>query len=279
MFKNIKGWTLFILIGFMGVFTFTDLMIAEKFYTQGTIYGSVFEIIGETPYFLTGLFSTAFLLVTAKKRCKSIVGMLIQQIIMFGLLISVANHYTVNLDHHAELELSKMQSYGLIAFIAGIFILFSIWLMKKVDIATVSKLAVCGVFMCLGNYIIINVMKSNFGRMRFRDMTNSAEQYTRWFVVNSKAVTDSFRSFPSGHTAGAATIFWFMYLPHIINMRKSKVFLYLFAWIWIILTMFSRVVEGAHFITDTTMSVIIMYSCYLILDYIFFNSKDKTKVI
>ncbi|WP_240842487.1 phosphatase PAP2 family protein [Acidaminobacter sp. JC074] len=271
--KNKQMYVLYVLIAFMAVFTFTDLSISQLLYKPGTLYGALFKVLGELPYFMVGLFSTSYLLITSSSE--NVLFRLLKKILLLFLLTRVSIHFAINIRHYMNLEFSDFWLIVLINVIIFLSFLVGLWISKRVAIETFTKLALCGLIMCLASYILINLLKNTFGRMRFREFKDMAD-YTRWYVINSSALNDGFKSFPSGHTSGASLILWFTLLPNALNLKVKSYVCHLIAWIWILLTMFSRVVEGAHFVTDTTMSIIIIYITFMISTHVLGLNKENS---
>lgn len=118
----------------------------------------------------------------------------------------------------------------------------------------------------LACYLIVNFVKSPMGRMRFRAMNynnNGFDQFTRWYVKNGKrnlvptphgvSVSDSCKSFPSGHTYSAAMVYTLTCLPYLLPSWNKK---WVKALLWVLTIGFtaavaiSRIVVGAHFMSD-----------------------------
>lgn len=104
------------------------------------------------------------------------------------------------------------------------------------QLAKMSAVIVCCVF-C---YLLVSLIKTPVGRARFRAMNylyngDDFSLFTRWIKANGArdlllkaqgvAVHDSCKSFPSGHTYSAATVYVLLGLPHLFpfwnkNCRK-----------------------------------------------------------
>ena len=66
--------------------------------------------------------------------------------------------------------------------------------------------------------------------------------------------SDIYKSFPSGHTSAAAMAIVFGLVPHALGVEKKSTI----SWVWIasiafpVLVAVSRMVVGAHFLSDVT---------------------------
>ncbi len=96
--------------------------------------------------------------------------------------------------------------------------------------------------------VLINLLKIAWGRPRMRSI-DSIEQFHYWYQIAGPAPSDEFKSFPSGHTANG---FMVIALALLIPAQKTSLIrgFTLFALLWGICVALSRVVLGAHFLSD-----------------------------
>ncbi len=125
-------------------------------------------------------------------------------------------------------------------------------------------LAVIGILVMAAELLVTSGIKLLWGRVRFRDMlaAGSYDAFTPWYIPNG---SNGNNSFPSGHTAGAAMIFLVMLIPLAFDKYKDK--MQLCYWVSFAYTMvvgFTRLVMGAHFLSDVAMGAIIGFTCVLI---------------
>ena len=115
------------------------------------------------------------------------------------------------------------------------------------------------------SFLLIQIIKSLWGRVRFRDLAIGFSNFTPWYFP--QGVTGG-HSFPSGHT-----MFALMVLPVILlvlNTEKWKKVTVITAVVaWGILVPISRAVIGAHYASDvlfsggfTTMLFLVLYKKY-----------------
>ncbi|MEF9920423.1 MAG: phosphatase PAP2 family protein [Erysipelotrichaceae bacterium] len=110
--------------------------------------------------------------------------------------------------------------------------------------------------------ILINLIKPLWGRIRFRQMQDIT-QFTPWFLP--QGIT-GYYSFPSGHTAMASTILVICAIPdYVEQQRGNKRIFNFFAFSFIVLMGFSRMIVGAHFLSDVTAGFLVTYTLYLLL--------------
>lgn len=109
---------------------------------------------------------------------------------------------------------------------------------------------------------LVSLMKGLWGRVRFRSMEAPYENFTPWFKINGFTGD---HSFPSGHTAGAGVSYQLMLLPLISKKcREHKTALFLTAFIFTGVVAFTRLVVGAHYLSDVAVGGMISFSCVLL---------------
>ena len=124
-------------------------------------------------------------------------------------------------------------------------------------------------------YLIVHFVKSPVGRVRFRTMNylNDFSYYTPWYVANGKRVltpegivaatkeakeaaiiaSDTCKSFPSGHTFSAAMVYSLLALPYLddkLNRKGVKLALWIATIGYTAVVAISRIVAGAHYMSD-----------------------------
>lgn len=126
-------------------------------------------------------------------------------------------------------------------------------------------------------YLIVHFIKSPIGRVRFRAMNylspeyaNAFDFYTPWYVINGKRklydlvnanesntlynfVSDACKSFPSGHTFSAGMLYTLLALPYLnekFAKRSSRAILWTVTIAYTGIVAISRIVAGAHYMSD-----------------------------
>lgn len=239
----------------LGVFAFTDLQISMFLFGKAQGYGHLFEAIGEMPMAFIGTFSAAAMIVTSEKK-KSLANFGFALLFLFNGLMTAALP-----GLNAKLSLPVI---GLILVIA---LGLGAWLPTLVPAKyqqTLRQVAKIGLLLGILAMFVINGVKFAWGRERMRHMSDPLTQFTPWYLPQGLASGNEFMSFPSGHSANGAVILWITLLPLFIDGLK-KAPLEIFAWVWTILTMVSRIVVGAHFASDVTMGMAITFVMFLVL--------------
>lgn len=163
--------------------------------------------------------------------------------------------------------------------------------LKRLVWWVVAALAAC----VLANIIIL-LVKDPVGRMRFRAINSNVGQhlinaglvqgYTPWYVRNGQpdeaiinsfiaeypGASDAFKSFPSGHTCAAGMSYALIMLPDVVDFKHKKAGK-IACWVTpIVITMLvaiSRIVVGAHYMSDVTFGGTIAFVSFIIMREIF----------
>ena len=129
------------------------------------------------------------------------------------------------------------------------------------------------------------IIKDIFHRPRFRTVYLNIEgvEFHNWwepFKEYKNYITDSitkeeFKSFPSGHaTISMASIIGFIYLFIINpNMKKYQTFLFYIGYFYSLFISLTRILSGAHFLSDVAFGSIISLTILLIGNEIILKNK------
>lgn len=139
--------------------------------------------------------------------------------------------------------------------------------------------------------VLIMIIKDPVGRMRFRAINSElgsglidahqVQGYTPWYISNGQpddailnsferiyGVSDAFKSFPSGHTCSAGTVYALIMIPDLFELKNKKA-AKLACWIapivYTALVAISRIMVGAHYMSDVTFGGTIVFVCVILL--------------
>lgn len=241
--------------------TFGDLALSQAVYNQQNLYGLFFEAFGELPGVLVAVFSSAALMVTMPKplNFKRWLGLI-------GLGLLMVSYGLMG----GSMPVSYLGGPTAVSILLGVvFVAGSLWLASRVDQqhhAALRRAAVIGLLAFVGAVFFITLIKMGWGRPRFRSMIDPITQFTPWFLPQGLAAGNEFMSFPSGHTANSAVILWIALIPSFVPALAGKEQpLKIAAFLWIGMVMFSRIIMGAHFLSDVTMGAIISIGFFCLL--------------
>ncbi|MCD7722554.1 MAG: phosphatase PAP2 family protein [Clostridiales bacterium] len=127
-----------------------------------------------------------------------------------------------------------------------------------------TALAVIGVAVMAVQLSLVECLKYLWGRVRFRDLlaAGSYDAFTAWYIPNG---LNGNKSFPSGHTAGAAMSFLIMLFPAAFcKWERHARLCCAGAFIYTAIVGVTRLVMGAHYLSDIAMGAVIGFSCVLV---------------
>jgi membrane-associated phospholipid phosphatase len=139
---------------------------------------------------------------------------------------------------------------------AGVLIMFLfVYLSLKIDqerLKRAQRVMIFAVVSLLLELAIVEGMKMIFGRMRFREwLQNPTNVYDfPWYKINGKPASDAFKSFPSGHTASAFLIMPVTFMFDAFGREKAGRIARIVHLCWVATVMVSRIMAGAHFLSD-----------------------------
>ncbi len=271
------------------VATFYDLQINIALANADSIFGQFFRMFGE----LTGWIAIPVGGTILYQACPKNKGGRILKIFWFVVTL-VGWFLTVNyvFEELTGASYDGYESpYRLMALYTAVFSVgltfMSILGTNKIDKEIMKKLAVFAVALLFAlalSQIITNIMKIMWTRQRFRNLDvgnggTDATGFTPWYIPNfgkNKGVnyvadssgmkeSDAYKSFPSGHSAGAAISFAVVILPDLFEkLKKYKVWFYVVPAVYTVCVMISRIVNRAHYLSDTLFGATIgAVSCFI----------------
>lgn len=243
---------------------FFDLEISRGLYNENSLFGWFFAYLGDgIGYFMMLIAMVILINCTDRRGAKPYLWW----IAAAGVFAAVF----VNLYWFSEaffIEIAHTWVY--VGAIALFFTPIIIWLTDKIDKDLMRKLVLFALFIILVvgiSQIITQGLKVIWCRLRFRNMVDGAG-FTPWWQPNltkdgreylvaagSYLPEDAFKSFPSGHTSSAGTLFSLIILPYIFKDKMPKwgvAVCYVAPWAITAIIAFSRIVNGAHFLSDVT---------------------------
>ena len=213
---------------------------------------------GEMPSRLICPFAGTVLFYTCEKKWQKAAGFLIA--------IGGSAYFGYYVGKYFFVEQYRMAFSILWGVGFGLFVLLfaSKIRLSKDTAAALRTLAVAGIVVMAVQLCAIEGMKYLWGRVRFRDLlaAGSYDAFTPWYQING---INGNKSFPSGHTAGAAMSYLFMLLPYASEKwRKKYVLLFAGPFVYTSAVAFTRLVVGAHYLSDVAMGGIVGFTTVLI---------------
>ncbi len=245
MFKNVKEsittklllTIILIWITLAIVFGFTDLEMSKVVVDQNSKWGIFGRDFGEVPGYALIAIALATYLGGFNKNLNLQKIPAYISVIVGILFIIFANNET---DFYT----------GWALIIPMIFYVMITW---NKDWKTYRTLAGIILLLAIINPLLfVQIIKLLWGRVRFRDLAPGFIDYTPWFLP--QGITGN-QSFPSGHTAMG----W-MFLPLLIVVKDRKntdiikILSYILIVGWGLFVGLSRIVIGAHYVSDVLFS-------------------------
>lgn len=287
-YNRILEICLFVLVlgGLMTIASIYDLQIsqiltqgalAEGAYYTNNIMGAIIEVIGSVPIFIALLIATCcFAHIFFKKEGKlKYLGWLfvVLSIVDMTWVTRDTFKYILRIVGNEPLYEEWFMWFPYIGIGAILALVAQYFYNKKVTIEDNKKMLQLSwviLFTCVF-YIAVNIIKGPVGRMRYRAMNELGDfsGYTPWYVISSSketfgdlTISDSFKSFPSGHTFSAGCCYFLLALPDLFEKfdnKKSRVLIYVFTVLYTGLVGFYRIRVGAHYMSDVTIGGTMAY--------------------
>ena len=129
--------------------------------------------------------------------------------------------------------------------------------------------AFAGIAVMFAEISIVELAKYTWARPRFRYLLQlgSYDRFTPWYrpLGFNFDEGNNVKSFPSGHTAGGAVSYLAMLLPFCTEKLKDKTLLcFAVPFVYTSMLAYTRMVMGAHFLTDVTVGGMITFTLIII---------------
>lgn len=260
----------------MLVSSFADMAISSSLFNLESAFGNFFAAYGEYAGLLIGAIGAGLLL--ASTEWKMPLRAVFRYI--FALLVLLFNGaYSLG-----EIKQFMPQYYGIgatvevaIAVIAFASVLFAA---RKTDKAMLFRV---GMVLCLATLfapVATNLIKSPWARPRYRAIVvTDGLPFQNWWQAGTAlrdqftavgVAKEEFKSFPSGHMSEATLTILLTLLPAVIpKIKKWEPLLVGSGLAFPILVAVSRIIMGAHFLSDVTVGFACTYIIALLLVWAF----------
>ncbi len=264
IFNNLTNLVILLYAALLGIAGIYDLQLSVLFFNEHSGWAKVMEDYGELPGIITIL--TAIFIYHKKKKHSSNA-----RTILYSFILTYSAFMLFSYIGNVLLK-PLVSSFQPVIIFASVLTLISVFLVKKLKVnfsETAFDFSKVVLLMGIFGYVLfVQPLKMFWGRVRFRDMDVIYSNFTNWYVPNG--ITGN-ESFPSGHTAMG-----FLLISYFIFFRDKKVLakysVYTFILLWAIIVAASRVVTGAHFLSD-----VIVGSMGMVFVYLYFSKPERTK--
>ncbi len=216
-------------------------------------------------------------------------------LIIFSFFIIGVSTYLIfndmNSQYNGFYKISNFYIRIVLAFLFEIIMCFIGYkLINTDDLSVLLRLWIILMITFFIGLLIVFIMKRIWARPRYRLIYNGCNSYTvfelfkPWYKVGpglteslylDEINSDDFRSFPSGHSYDSMASILISYIPFLNRNQKDK------PWIsclilgitscYALIIGFSRILYGAHFLSDVCFGGLICISCAFIIPYIGFK--------
>lgn len=259
------------------LFTFTDLQISLVI-AKKPFFARVLEVVGEIPFTVLTLSGCAMIIRFRNRESvpKNLLALLGGGALF--LLFSVMGGFmTWNYlkDNLGEVPQILIPVIGLVIAGAAVWIALKVPEEKRKEALRYAATALLYFLLVI---IVMNAIKTVWGRMRFREMTDPVREFTRWYQICGKGSFDNaYASFPSGHSMNSAGVILTLLLPGIIPaLQEKKQLLRIGTYVWCVVVGASRVFMGAHFASDVTVGIVLSFALFDLTSALLYRKKRES---
>ncbi|MEG2453419.1 MAG: phosphatase PAP2 family protein [Clostridia bacterium] len=308
--RTIISVALFVLafVGLILIASFHDFKISQILtknslpsgqYISNNGFGLLFEAIGSSPiYIMSGIACTIWFwwAIRKNKMWLAVIAailVIVANFVFFSDIFKyVGRHFAASISGVVESEgffaspYIKTIEVMMSIMLSGLLIVSWGWIKPETNDKLVKWSFI--IFAVLACYLVIHFVKGPVGRMRYRAMnvTGDWNAFTNWYVLNGKRAIeglpdDCCKSFPSGHTYSAAAIYSLLCLPAILeswNKRWIKVTLFTVTIGYTGIVAISRLIVGAHFMSDVLIGGTLAFLVVMIAREVFIYKGAHIKI-
>lgn len=268
--KRLFLGTASLLLVMMAAGSVWDYSISQAAYNPDSPFGLFFAAFGEYPAAL-GFAAAGSMLLSARNREKHLTGVL-QIIAGCWFIFSGAAMASILPTNYLHIPAGLSAGIGLVC--TGLTVWGTLRLCRTSDRRTVIRIAAVFLLVIFADILVVNLIKIPWGRARMRLVASDSRAYFMpWWqagtelrdtLVAAGVAADEFKSFPSGHTANASSLMLLCLLPRLSpKLTDKQNFLFFIALAWTVLVAVSRIVMGAHYLTDTTVGFAVGLAVFL----------------
>lgn len=270
IYGNRKKWIFVLCAVLLLAGTFFDLPLSQTVFNKQNPFALFFASFGEYPSAFCCCIGCGMIFASfdPKKKVKSI---LLCILAIFFFLFSSLSVFDIA-ENTPQLFIPGMIAEIAISLISAILVFK---FCDRKDRSLLLRLGFVFIFASIFAALFINVIKGPWARPRFRSIVvTEGLEFQPWYQFGNASKeafvaggmkSGEFKSFPSGHAASAAGALSLVLLPLVIpQLRSKQKALTIIAFAVPFIVMFSRIMAGAHFLSDVTVGFFIQY-CSLLL--------------
>lgn len=264
-----------------------DHDISLALYAPANWFGITGAAFGELPSGLAML-AAGVLLIRWRNRQRTAVG--VAQAIGGGLLYLLGAVLVIAMPtRYLEWNGALVVTLGVVLVAAAT--LATLYLAGTADPRTALKVATVLAVVVVVEIIVVNVLKVGWDRPRMRMITEVGNvAFDPWWspgnpdkelLLANGVAAEEFKSFPSGHVGNAATLLLLMLAPLLRpTLKPWAALIFWGATLWAAFVALSRIIMGAHFLTDTVVGWTVTVTVILLTHHLVFRPRSaKAKAI
>lgn len=278
--RNALGVLLLVLLAVgLAAGTFFDLDISKAVVNVDNPFGNFLEIWAEPPSLL--LVSLVFCLEGQylrgesgkKNKYLSLLCYVSGVIAAYSTVYRTVRYYSSSLSA----QISAKIVIGIASVVITVLFALAATHVKHETLKKMRYSMVLLIASALATLVIISAVKNVWGRVRYRQLfaDGSFDGFTAWFKPCGHASSDGYKSFPSGHTSNATLLFAATYMIKDLKGEKAAFVARCAAVAWICTVMVSRVLCGAHFLSDVCMGAILTTIIIFVCKKIFYKPAER----
>ncbi|MEG1520540.1 MAG: phosphatase PAP2 family protein [Clostridia bacterium] len=266
-----------VLLALMIVGSFFDYQISCALFDMSNVFGIAFAVFGELPAMI-GLTVAGVLLLKFRNKDKK--AIMVMQI-FFGALLVIYGTASTLIPQVLNVKWNMAVMIAIAVMLNACAILAVCKITQDTDRKTAIRVAISLIISIFAIMIVINIIKVPWARPRMRLIASNQDAiYQPWWVVGSGlketlvaagAAAEDFKSFPSGHTSNAVNLVLLVLFSKLnVKLENKKSLLFYIGFVWALIVALSRIIMGAHFLTDTVVGIAIgLLICVLVSSLVF----------
>lgn len=276
-----------LLIGFI-VGSFLDLKIDQAIFDKNNGFGLFMASFGVYPcYAGLAFIGGGFLSTTIKRKDLPLWGKIIcyfLSALAYGMSIYLCGKEWPSVNGYNTPEMAPL-SYAVSAVVFGGVYVLAFFICRKGDIKQMWR-----VLLVMTVIFVVSLLPAGFiikliihrpryryavrgGIVEFKNWWERFAEYKDYIGREFEGFTlvkEEFKSFPSGHSGTGMIMAMFLPLASFFfpKLKGKEILLFYIGVAWGIVMMFSRLLVGAHYLTDTCMgSLIVMVVYYVVNEF------------
>ena len=255
-----------------------DFTISEAIINENSLWARFFDIFGEIPAY-GGVILAITLLYGGRNRTikwwnivSSTITIVFLSTSSFFMTLGITRYI-----FHEEMDTITTFAYIIMIIMTLLIIVTALYIAhtKGHKFVGFQKHAWLLILLVLFEGVIVNIIKSLWARPRMRSI-NDVSEFKHWYEINGWTNDNELKSFPSGHTSnGFVIIAYMMFVPYFKSIKMN--YFIIGAVIWGTLVALSRVVLGAHFLSDVLVGSYITIFLFLLFEKVMLQ-KSKGEI-